>query len=134
MLTLLGDANKNSSSMLTSSVTTISVVSSVPQEQSEMDSGGPASSKPQDSDILRDLDQKLSHLDPDQRNELKRLIHEYEQLFPDIPSRTDKIYHDEDVEDTLLVKQHLYRMNHTTQKYLREEIQHLLGNDFIEPS
>ena len=59
----------------------------------------PASSKLQNSDILKDLDKKLSHLDPVQRKELKQLLHEYEHLFPDIPTRTDKIYHDLNVED-----------------------------------
>ena len=124
-----------------SSVTPISVVSSVPQEQSEMNSedinltkSDPASSKLQNSDILKDLDQKLSHLDPVQRKELKHLIHQYEHLFPDIPTRTDKIYHDVNVEDSQPVKQHPYRMNPTKQKYLKEEIQYLLDNDFIEPS
>ena len=138
-----------------SSVTPISVVSSVPQEQSEMNSedmnfikSDPASSKLQNSDILKDLDQKLSQLDPVQRKELKQLIYQYEHLFPDIPTRTDKIYHDvnvEDsqpvkiyhdvnVEDSQPVKQHPYRMNPTKQKYLKEEIQYLLDNDFIEPS
>ena len=65
-----------------SSVTPISVVSSVPQEQSEMNSedmnlikADPASSNLQNPDILKDLDQKLSHLDPVQRKELKQLIH-----------------------------------------------------------
>ena len=79
-----------------SSVTPISVISSVPQEQSEMNSedmnlikSDPASSKLKNSDILKDLDQKLSHLDPVQRKGLKQLIHEYEYLFPDIPTRTD---------------------------------------------
>ena len=38
------------------------------------------------------------------------------------------------VEDSQPVKQHSYRMNPTKQKYLREEIQYLLDNDFIEPS
>ena len=68
-----------------SSVTPISVVSSVPQKQSEMNSedmnftkSDPASSKLQNSDILKELDQQLSHLDPHQRKELKQLIHEYE--------------------------------------------------------
>ena len=124
-----------------SSVTPISVVSSVPQEQSEMNSedmnfikSDPASSKLQNSDILKDLDQKLSHLDPVQRKELKHLIHQYEHLFPDIPTRTDKIYHDVNVEDSQPVKQQPYRMNPTKQKYLKEEIQYLLDNDFIEPS
>ena len=95
-----------------SSVTPISVVSSVPQEQTEMNpedmiKSDTASSKLQNSDILKDLDQKLSHLDPVQRKELKQLIHEYEHLFPDIPTRTDKIYHDANVEDSQPVKQHI---------------------------
>ena len=124
-----------------SSVTPISVVSSVPQEQSEMNSedinltkSDPASSKLQNSDILKDLDQKLSYLDPVQSKEMKQLIYQYEHLFPDIPTRTDKIYHDVNVEDSQPVKQHPYRMNPTKQKYLKEEIQYLLDNDFIEPS
>ena len=57
-----------------SSVTPISVVNSAPQEQSEMKSedmnvikSDPASSKLQKSGILKDLDQKLSYLDPVQR-------------------------------------------------------------------
>ena len=94
-----------------SSVTPISVVSSVPQEQSEMNSedmnfikSDPASSKLQNSDILKDLDQKLSHLDPVKKKELKQLIYQYEHLFPDIPTRTDKIYHDVNVEDSQPVK------------------------------
>ena len=74
------------------------------------------SSKLQNSDILKNLDQKLSDLDPVQRYELKQLINEYEYLLPDIPTRTDKIYHDVDVEDSQPVKQHPYRMNPTKQK------------------
>ena len=34
------------------------------------------------------------------------LILEYEHLFPDIPTRTDGIAHDVDVEDSKPVKQH----------------------------
>ena len=76
----------------------------------------PASSKLQNSDILKDLDQKLLHLDPIQRKELKQLIHEYEHLFPDIPTRTDKIYHNVNAEDSQPVKQYPYRINPTKQK------------------
>ena len=67
-----------------SSVTPIIAVSSVPQEQNEMNSedmnlikSDPASSRLQNSDILKDLDQKLSHLDLAQRKEMKQLIHQY---------------------------------------------------------
>ena len=51
----------------------------------------PTCSKLQNSDILKDLEKKLSHLDLTQRAELKMLILEYEHLFPDIPTRTDQI-------------------------------------------
>ena len=61
-----------------SSVTQVSVVSSVPQKQSEMDSEDTnlikydsALSKLQNSDIPKDLDQKLSHLDHLKSKELK---------------------------------------------------------------
>ena len=62
------------------------------------------------------------------------MIHEYEHLFPDISTRTDKIYHDVIVEDSKPRQQHPYRMNPLKQKYLQDEAQYLLENDFIEPS
>ena len=129
-----------------SNVAPVNVISSVPQKQSEMNCeemnceemnfhrNDPTCSKLQNSDILKDLDKKLSHLDQTQRNELKMLILEYEHLFPDIPTRTDQIYHDVDIEGSKPVKQHPYRMNPMKLQYLREEVQYLLDNDFIEPS
>ena len=83
---------------------------------------------------MRNLNNKLSHLEPSQPEELKQLIHEYEHLFPDIPTRTDKIYHDVILEDSKPIKQHPYRMNPLKQKYLQDEVKYLLENDFIEPS
>ena len=87
-------------------ISSVNLVNFVPHEQNQMDSedmnfvkSDPSSSKLQNSDILKDLDQKLSHLDSAKRLELKQLILEYEHLFPDIPSRTDKIYHDVDIID-----------------------------------
>ena len=94
----------------------------------------PTSSKLQNSDILKDLDKNLSNLNQTQRDELKMLILEYKHLFPDIPTRTDQIYHDVDIEGSKRIKQHPYRMNPMKLQYLREEIQCLLVNDFIEPS
>ena len=82
----------------------------------------PTCSKLQNSDILKDLDKKLAHLDQTQRDELKMLILEYEHLFPDIPTRTDQIYYDVDIEGSKQIKQHPYRMNPIKLQYLREEI------------
>ena len=119
----------------------ITVVNTVPQESNVfepevnsdfIDKSDPGPSKLENSDILRNLNNKLSHLEPSQQEERKQLIHEYEHLFPDIP--TDKIYHDVIVEDSKPIKQHPYRMNPLKQKYLQDEVKYLLENDFIEPS
>ena len=123
-------------------ISSVNLVNTVPPEQNQMDSedmnfvkSDIASSKLKNSDILKDLDQKLSHLSPDKRLELKQLILEYEHLFPDISSKTDKIYHDvELIDGSKPVKQHPYRMNPVKQQILRDEVQYLLDNDFLEPS
>jgi hypothetical protein len=86
------------------------------------------------AEILEDLDSKLEHLDSLEREQLKQLIYEYKHLFPDIPTRTQKIYHDVDVGDATPIKQHPYRTNPVKHEYLRKEIKYLLDNDFIEKS
>ena len=123
-------------------ISSVNLVNTVPPEQNQMNSedmnfvkSDPASSKLKNSDILKDLDQKLSHLSSDKRLELKQLILEYEHLFPDIPSKTGKIYHNvELIDGSKPVKQHPYRMNPVKQQILRDEVQYLLVNDFIIPS
>ena len=109
----------------------ITVVNTVPQESNVfepevnsdfIDKSDPGPSKLENSDILRNLNNKLPHLEPSQQEELKQLIHEYEHLFPDIPTRTDKIYHDVIVEDSKPIKQHPYRMNPLKRKYLQDEV------------
>ena len=77
---------------------------------------------------MRNLNNKLSHLEPSQQGELKRLIHEYEHLFPDIPTRTDNKI------SWCHCGRHPYRMNPLKQKYLQDEVKYLLENDFVEPS
>ena len=94
----------------------------------------PGTAKLMNSDILQDLDSKLSHLPPSQCHDLEHLLQEFEHLFLDVPSRTDKIYHDVDVGDASPVKQHPYRLNPVKQKYLHEEIKYLLEDDFIDSS
>ena len=80
----------------------ITVVNTIPQESNVfepkvnsdfIDKSDAGPSKLENSDILKNFNNKLSYLEPSQQEELKKLIHEYEHLFPDIPTRTDKIYH-----------------------------------------
>ena len=86
------------------------------------------------TDVLRNLDSKLSHLSESQRQDLEKLLLEFEHLFPDVPTRTYQIYHDVDVGNADPIKQHSYRLSPSKKKYLKEEIKYLLENDFIEPS
>ena len=48
-------------------------------------------------------------------------------------TRTDHFYNDADIEGSIPIKQPQYTMNPMKLQYLREEIQYLLDNDFIEP-
>ena len=65
-------------------ISSVNLFNTVPLEQNQMDSedmiflkSDPASSKLKNSDILKDLDWKLSHLSSDKRLELKQLILKY---------------------------------------------------------
>jgi RNase H-like domain found in reverse transcriptase/Reverse transcriptase (RNA-dependent DNA polymerase)/Integrase zinc binding domain/Integrase core domain len=106
----------------------------VKKDSKDTENSDPGSAKLNNSDILNNLDQKLQHLEPEEREELKTLILEYKHLFPDVPSRTDKIFHDVVVEDCTPIKQHPYRLHSEKQKYLQKEVEYLLENDLIEKS
>ena len=80
-----------------------------------------ASTKLSNSDILRQFDAKLTHLQPSQQEDIRELIREYGHLFPDVPSRTTLIEHDVNVGDAQPVKQHPYRLNPSKQAYLNNE-------------
>ena len=77
----------------------ITVVNTVPQESNvfetevnpdSIDKSDPGPSKLENSDILRNLNNKLSHLEPSQQEELKQLIHEYEHYFLISPQKLIK--------------------------------------------
>ena len=131
------DRDKSTCNKPVSVVNIISQDACMPESEATSDNfekSDPGPSKLQNSDILNNLDQKLHHLEPSQQEQFKRLIHEYEHLFPDIPSQTDMIYHDVIIETDQPVKQHPYRMNPVKQQHLKDEVKYLLDNDFIEPS
>ena len=124
-----------------SDVKPVTVTKSLPNSKTDnnesvnSENSDPGSAKLINSTILENLDRKLQHLELEEREELKQLIHEYEHLFPDVPTRTDKIYHDVAMDENVKpVKQHPYRMNPEKQKCLQKEIDYLLENDLIEKS
>ena len=81
------------------------------------------------------MDSKLNHLEDSLKKiELKELRYEYKHLFLDVQQETNKIFHDMDVGDAKPIKRHPYRSNPVKQQILKEEIQYLLENYFIESS
>ena len=90
--------------------------------------------KLQNSQILKDLGTKLSHLPLVQRKKLAEVITQYRKVFPDVPSKTNLIEHDVDVRDSVPIKQHPYRVSPMKKELLDKEVQYVLKNDIIEES
>ena len=86
------------------------------------------------SEVLLNMEQKLSHLPVREREMLKDLLGEFVVLFPDVPRKTTVAVHDIDVGDTPPIKQHPYRVNPVKLKILRNEIDYMLKNGIIEQS
>ena len=86
------------------------------------------------SQILQDLDTKLSHLEPRQQEQMKELIIKYQHVFPDVPKRIYMTSHDVDVGDANPIKQHPYRMNPEKCKLADKEIDYMLEHGIIQPS
>jgi len=86
------------------------------------------------SDVLRSLDDKLSNLPATQREDVKRLIREFEPIFGDAPTVTNAAELDIDIGDATPIKQHPYRMSPEKRDILRVEIDELLRNGIIEES
>ena len=58
--------------------------------------------------VLSNLKNKLHHL---LGSELDEIISDLTVLFPDVPGRTECVFHDVDVGDVMPIKQHPYRVN-----------------------
>ena len=90
--------------------------------------------KLQNSQILKDLCTKLSHLRSFQRKELSEGINQYREVFPDVPNKTNLIEHDVDIGDSAPIKQHPYRVIPMKKELLDKEVQDMLKYDIIEES
>ena len=90
--------------------------------------------KLENSDVLKNLTKRLSHIDEEQRKEMTALIHEYKQLFSDVPGLTQMGCHDVDVGESAPVKQHPYRVNHKKREMIEKEIEYMLEKKIIKPS
>ena len=91
--------------------------------------------KLKNSDVLKNLQkEKLSHLTTKEQDEMMELVFQFVGLFPDIPTRTDRVFHDVEVGNAAPIKQHPYQVNPLKLEVMRQEIAYMLQNDLIEIS
>ena len=89
----------------------VNVVASEPKEDlgSELSSNrfGPTdTTRLTNTDVLRNLDSKLSHQTESQRQDVEKLLLEFEHLLATLLTGMDQIYHDVKVSVTASCKQH----------------------------
>ena len=92
------------------------------------------SPKMNNSEWIRNIEEKVQHLSVSQRNDIKQLIHEFQNIFPDSPPKTSWIKHDVDVGGVRPIKQHPYRVNPVKDAAMAKEVDYMLKHDIIEPS
>ena len=85
-------------------------------------------------EAFQNLQRELSHLIPEERNDMEKLLFEFRHLFPVLPSCTTCIFYDIEVGSAQLCRQHPYRINLIKLQYLRKQIEYMLKNKIIEPS
>ena len=109
---------------------TVAITSNIAHgERATQDGEGPidegfigVSIRLRNSDVLANLDKKLSHLSMEERNNVAELVQEFAHLFSDTPKKTELIMHDVDVGNGSPCKQHPYRVNPQKLLHLQKEI------------
>ncbi len=86
------------------------------------------------SEFLNSLQEQLSYLDADQKQDIIRLIQNYPVLFNDVPSCTSVLQHDIDVGLASPIKQHAYRCSVDKRNAMKAEVEYLLQNNLAKCS
>ena len=86
------------------------------------------------SEILENLDEKLTHLPSDEQRSLKALVNEYKDLFEDVPKCTNIVKHDVELTENKPIRQHPYRVSPQKLELIRSEINYMMKHGIIEAS
>ena len=91
--------------------------------------------KLKNSEILKDLDKFLDHLEDRQKESVKKVIENSSKIFGDHPTVTDWIQHDiELIPGAKPIKQRPYRINPVKQKVMEAELDYMASHGIIEDS
>lgn len=74
------------------------------------------------------------HLSENQCNDIVELIHKYPTLFSDVPSQTNVLMHEIEVDQSTPIKQHPYRVNPHKRQALKDKVEYLVSNGFAVAS
>ncbi|XP_069177597.1 uncharacterized protein [Procambarus clarkii] len=84
------------------------------------------------SEILLNLQAKLTHLAEGHRSSLLQMIREYKPIFKDVPGLTSVLRHDVELEEGVRpIKQHPYRLNPLKKRVVKEEVDYMLKHHLI---
>uniref|UniRef100_A0A1A8NMF2 ribonuclease H n=1 Tax=Nothobranchius rachovii TaxID=451742 RepID=A0A1A8NMF2_9TELE len=108
----------------------------VPQEAGEVGEDFPSSCSPRlnNSEALKELEGRLTHLSPEIAGDLVKLIHSRKSLFVDVPTQTTVLAHHVEVSEAKPIRQHPYRASPEKRRLMKEETEYLLKNGFAIPS
>ena len=118
-------------------ISSVNLVNNVPLEQNQMDSedmnfvkSDPASSKLKNSDILKDLDQKLSHLSSDKRLDVIDALNTTSRYLDDILN-INNVYFDNMVSQIYPSELHLNKANASDTEAAFLDLHLSISNDIV---
>ncbi|XP_069186505.1 uncharacterized protein [Procambarus clarkii] len=87
------------------------------------------------SEILLNLQAKLTHVAEGHQPSLLQMIQEYKTIFRDVPGLTSVLWHDVVLEEGVRpIKQHPYRLNPLKKRVVKDEVEYMLKHHLIVPS
>ncbi|KAL2085961.1 hypothetical protein ACEWY4_019281 [Coilia grayii] len=102
-------------------------------EGDDLVGGEPVSAHLSNAAALDSLEENLSHLSPEQRVDICRLVREFASVFQDRPGLTTLAEHDVEVGQTAPIKQHPYRLPPFKLSRVREEVAYMEEIGAVEP-
>ncbi|KAL1249464.1 hypothetical protein QQF64_020469 [Cirrhinus molitorella] len=80
------------------------------------------------SAILANLPSHLCNLPAEKMHDVVKLVTSFPSLFSDVPSQTNAMRHDIDVQNAKPIKQHAYRVNAVKRAVMKKETDYLVEN------